>query len=130
TNSAHLGATLRREGLQNLWARSNVGSEIGTISALTIPPPRKRGEVKKERADLPRRVPQRLQQIRPELRIILYHGEVPHAFHDGEPRARNRRRDCLAHLRRAGIIVLAGEQRDIAAVGVDPLDVLTPVPVI
>ncbi len=55
---------------------------------------------------------------------------MPHALHDGEARAGNRGRDRLAHLRRAGIIVFAGQERDPTAVGVDALDVLAPVPVV
>ena len=55
---------------------------------------------------------------------------MPHALHDGEPRARNALSHRLAHFRRAGIIVLAGQEHDLAAVGVDPLDVLAPVPVV
>ena len=95
--------------------------------------PRKRGEVKTERAEhvrVPRHVIQRLQQIRPEIPVVLDHREMPHALHDGHARARNARRDLLGHLRRARVVVLAGEQRDLAAVGVDALDVFAAVPVV
>src|SRR5262245_53002606 len=54
---------------------------------------------------------------------------MPHALHDGEARAGNGRSHRLTHLRRAGIVVFAGEQRHLAAVGIDALDVVATIPI-
>ena len=65
---------------------------------------------------------ERLQQVRPEIPVVLDHGEMPHALHDGHARTGNARRDLFGHLRRTRVVVFAGEQRNLAAVGVDALD--------
>src|SRR5262245_14781997 len=54
---------------------------------------------------------------------------MAHALHDGKARSRDGSGHRLAHLRRAGIIVLAGEQRHFAAVCINALDVVATIPI-
>src|SRR5262245_52071356 len=55
---------------------------------------------------------------------------MPHALYDGELRARDGGGYRLAHRGRTRVVVFAGEQRDLAAIGVDAPDVLAAVPVV
>jgi hypothetical protein len=76
-----------------------------------------------------RHVIERHQQMWPEFRVVLHHWEMPHALHDGEARPGNGRGHRLTHRRRAGIVVFASEQRHLAAVGVNALDVIATIPI-
>jgi hypothetical protein len=54
---------------------------------------------------------------------------MAHALHDGEARPGDGRGHRLTHRRRAGIVVFASEQRHLAAVCIDVLDVVTTIPI-
>ncbi|MGC1681454.1 MAG: hypothetical protein WA760_08925, partial [Pseudolabrys sp.] len=54
---------------------------------------------------------------------------MAHALHDGEARPGDGRGHRLTPRRRAGIVVFASEQRHLAAVGVNALDVIATIPI-
>src|SRR4051794_21217487 len=69
------------------------------------------------------------QQVLGKQARVLGEREMPDALHRLEPDAGNLRRRRLRQLDGAGIVVLAGQHEQAAAVGVDPSHPLAPVPV-
>src|SRR5438105_1579831 len=105
--SVMAGSPSGQDDTVNDWSRLAGGRFKARIRIFS------RNENKMAARGLHAHVPQGLQEVWPECRIVLDHGEMPHAFHDGQARARDRRGHRLAHVGRAGIIVLAGQKRDL-----------------